>query len=79
MKFQSLSMDTIAIMSEEELGKTVSKLESMIITAGNDKDRKSLEKEHSYYMREKEVRETRQREHVKYVERLNVNNRLNQQ
>lgn len=77
MKFQTVSMDAIGIMSEEELGKTLSKLDSMIITSGNDKERKQLEKEHCYYMREREVRDVRQKEHLKYMETLNLNRYLN--
>jgi hypothetical protein len=77
MKFQTVSMDTIAIMSEEELGKTTSKLESLIITAGNDKDRKQLEKEHCYYMREREVRDHRQKAHARYVETVLTNKLVN--
>lgn len=73
MKFNTVSMDAIAIMSEEELGKTTSRLESLIITAGNDKERKLLEKEHCYYAREREVRDARQKAHVKYVEVLTAN------
>lgn len=74
MKFQSVSMDTIAILSEEELGKTLSKLESLIITANNDADRKQLEKEHAYYSREREVRDLRSKAHLKYIETYMPNN-----
>lgn len=77
MKFQTVSMDAIGIMSEEEIGKTLSRLDSMIITTSNEKERKLLEKEHAYYAREKEIRELRSKSHLKYVETLANNQKSN--
>jgi len=72
------SMDSIAVMPDDELESNIRNLNEMLISNKRNDDSKKIEVELSYFLRERGLREVRKMKHTEYQMMLNRNKQQNQ-